>query len=207
MTAADDTPSGTVEGDPPATVPVTVPVTEARARIAEVVGRAEHGGRRTVLTRHGRAAAAVVPVADLERLRALDAARHRDRLLDDAHAVTVAVTLPCDPATAWRSLVDPTLLGRWWPGAVLVDEVGLPVGGVEPAAAEVTAVAAPRLLELAWTDPGPAAASVVRLELVGEQAPTTAVLTHRGLVDVAATAQHRTGWERRLDAWRALLAA
>lgn len=49
-----------------------VPFTEARARLADLVGRVAYGGERVVLTRHGRPAAALVPVADLQRLEALD---------------------------------------------------------------------------------------------------------------------------------------
>lgn len=186
----------------------TLSVTDARARIAEVVGRAEHGGQRTVLLRHGRPAAAVVPVADLERLRALDAAAALARALDDARAVTLATGLAADRATVWDTLVEPGSLRRWWPGATLVDEVGMPVAGVGPAEAEVAALEAPRLLVLRWFDPGDAAASTVRLELLADPADpgaTTVVLTHRGLPDDAAAARHRAAWEERLGAWRALL--
>lgn len=49
-----------------------VPFTEARARLADLVGQVGYGGARVVLTRHGRPAAALVPIADLERLEALD---------------------------------------------------------------------------------------------------------------------------------------
>ena len=50
-----------------------VPFTEARASLADLVGRVAYGGARVVLTRHGKPAAALVPVADLERLEAADA--------------------------------------------------------------------------------------------------------------------------------------
>lgn len=49
-----------------------VPLAQARAQLAELVGRVSYGGERVVLTRHGRPAAALVPIADLDRL--LDAA-------------------------------------------------------------------------------------------------------------------------------------
>ncbi|WP_073481397.1 type II toxin-antitoxin system prevent-host-death family antitoxin [Streptoalloteichus hindustanus] len=45
------------------TTPYELPLTEARARLGELVDEAEHTGRVTYLTRHGRRAAAIVPVA------------------------------------------------------------------------------------------------------------------------------------------------
>ena len=45
---------------------------EARDHLGELIGRAEYGKERITLTRHGRAAAALVPVEDLEALRALE---------------------------------------------------------------------------------------------------------------------------------------
>jgi prevent-host-death family protein len=51
-----------------------VPFTEARARLADLVGRVAYGGARVVLTRHGKPAAALVPVSDLERIEAMETA-------------------------------------------------------------------------------------------------------------------------------------
>jgi prevent-host-death family protein len=45
-----------------------VPVTQARADLAELVSRVGYTGERILLTRHGKPLAALVPVADLERL-------------------------------------------------------------------------------------------------------------------------------------------
>lgn len=45
-----------------------IPVTQARADLAELVNRVGYSGERVVLTRHGKALAALVPVADLEAL-------------------------------------------------------------------------------------------------------------------------------------------
>ncbi len=45
-----------------------VPVTQARAELAELVSQVGYRGERIVLTRHGRALAALVPVEDLEAL-------------------------------------------------------------------------------------------------------------------------------------------
>jgi prevent-host-death family protein len=45
-----------------------VPVTQARADLAELVSRVGYSGERILLTRHGKALAALVPVSDLEAL-------------------------------------------------------------------------------------------------------------------------------------------
>jgi prevent-host-death family protein len=45
-----------------------VPVTQARAELAELVSQVGYRGERIVLTRHGRALAALVPMEDLEAL-------------------------------------------------------------------------------------------------------------------------------------------
>ena len=49
-----------------------VSTTEFRDRAAEVINQAAYGKRRTVIKRHGKPLAAVVPVEDLERLEALE---------------------------------------------------------------------------------------------------------------------------------------
>ena len=45
-----------------------VPVSQARAELSDLVNRVAYGRERIVLTRHGRAVAAIVSAADLERL-------------------------------------------------------------------------------------------------------------------------------------------
>jgi prevent-host-death family protein len=47
-----------------------VPVTQARAELSDLVNRVVYAGERIVLTRHGRAVAAIVSAADLDRLTA-----------------------------------------------------------------------------------------------------------------------------------------
>jgi prevent-host-death family protein len=49
-------------------VAVTISIAKAREQLAELVNRAAYGGERPVLTRRGRPVAAIVPIADLERL-------------------------------------------------------------------------------------------------------------------------------------------
>ncbi len=49
-----------------------VSTTQFRDRAAEVINQAAYGKRRTLIKRHGKPLAAVVPVEDLERLEALE---------------------------------------------------------------------------------------------------------------------------------------
>jgi prevent-host-death family protein len=48
-----------------------IPVTQARAELSDLVNRVVYGGERIVLTRHGKAVAAIVSAADRERLGAV----------------------------------------------------------------------------------------------------------------------------------------
>lgn len=41
---------------------------DARSRFAEIIKEAAHGSQRTVITRHGKDIAAVVPIADVQEL-------------------------------------------------------------------------------------------------------------------------------------------
>jgi len=52
----------------------TLPVSMARGNFSDLVNEVLMFGERVVLERHGKAVAALVSVADLERLEALDAA-------------------------------------------------------------------------------------------------------------------------------------
>jgi len=59
-------------------------VTEARDQLGELVNRAAYSDERIVLTRHGRAVAALVPIAVLHDLEAAeDAADLRAQVLAD----------------------------------------------------------------------------------------------------------------------------
>ena len=49
-----------------------VPITEARDVLGQLVGRVQYGHERIVLTRHGRPAAALVPMDDHEALERLE---------------------------------------------------------------------------------------------------------------------------------------
>ena len=45
---------------------------EARGRLAELINRATYAGERVILTRRGKALAAIVPIADVELLERLE---------------------------------------------------------------------------------------------------------------------------------------
>lgn len=47
-------------------------ISDARDHLGEIVSRAEHAHERTVLTRHGRAVAAVISLEDLRELEAAE---------------------------------------------------------------------------------------------------------------------------------------
>ena len=47
---------------------ISVPAAEARENLAEIINRVAYGDERIVLTRHGKAVVAMVPIEDLEAL-------------------------------------------------------------------------------------------------------------------------------------------
>lgn len=61
-----------------------LPISAARDHLGEIVSKAEHAQERTILTRHGRAVAAVISMDDLRQLEAAedesDLAAARDAL-------------------------------------------------------------------------------------------------------------------------------
>lgn len=73
-----------------------VSTAEARGNLAEVVNRTAYGGERFVVTRHGKALVAIVPVEDatlLDRLRTFVEARDFEGALRE---VARAGTVPWD---------------------------------------------------------------------------------------------------------------
>jgi len=183
-----------------------IPLTDARARIAELVGRAGYGGVRIVLTKHGSPAAALVPVADLDRLRVLDAAA----IVDSPFVVSERVAIDRPLEMVWDTLLSQVRREQWWPELRLEDFVG---GGMEertgtgpPTRGGVLDLVAERLLGLSWRADGWEADTTVRVELAERAGSTLVHLTHTGweqLVDGRRLAdQHRAVWRRRLDTWR-----
>ena len=74
----------------------TMTVAEAKNRFSDVLRRAEYGGERVVVERHGKPVAAIVSTEDLRRLEAADDSAD----LQDAHAALaeakVAGTVPLE---------------------------------------------------------------------------------------------------------------
>ena len=60
--------------------PAEIPATDAREQISEVISKVAFGGERVVITRNGKAQVAVIPIADLDRLKQLDHQREVRRL-------------------------------------------------------------------------------------------------------------------------------
>jgi prevent-host-death family protein len=64
----------------------TVSATEARGRLSKIISQAEFSGERTILTRHGEPAAALVSLDDLRALQmyedAVDVNRARESIED-----------------------------------------------------------------------------------------------------------------------------
>lgn len=59
--------------------PQEIPASEVRGQISEVISRVAYGGERVVISRNGKAQVAVIPIADLERLKQLDGQREARR--------------------------------------------------------------------------------------------------------------------------------
>jgi prevent-host-death family protein len=61
---------------------MNVPITEAKAKLSDLVSRAE-AGEEIVLTRYGKVAARLVPLATAERLPRIGALKGKIRIADD----------------------------------------------------------------------------------------------------------------------------
>jgi len=69
----------------------TLTVAEAKNRFSDVLRRAEYGGERVIVARHGKPVAAIVSTEDLRRLEAAEeAAEEAADLRDAQHALTEA---------------------------------------------------------------------------------------------------------------------
>lgn len=81
---------------------------EAKARISELVDQAEHHGKRVVILRHGKPAAAIVPV-DLALPKRRPRSRMTQEELEQSIQAYVAEFSASEPAI---SAVDDLLSGR-----------------------------------------------------------------------------------------------
>jgi prevent-host-death family protein len=67
---------------------------EMRDNLAEVLNRAAYGQERIIVTRHGKALVAVVPIADLEELERLEDEIDREEVLRSLESVRAEGTVP-----------------------------------------------------------------------------------------------------------------
>ena len=87
----------------PASATGSVSAREVRANMAELLSRARYGHERILVTRHGRADAVLIGLADLERLEALEEAA-------DVRAYDAAKAEDDGTRVAWSDIRD--ALGR-----------------------------------------------------------------------------------------------
>ena len=113
-------------------------LSEARAGLTQLVNRAIDHGQRAIITRHGRAAAAIVPIAALDRLVALDRVSEDRVWIDDSAEPELVdlpvpgpvVAAPVGGAAAPDALVE--CLGRFVRDALSNPEVRAFVEGGQP---------------------------------------------------------------------------
>ena len=59
--------------------PTEIPASKVRGQISEVISRVAYGGERVIISRNGKAQVAVIPIADLDRLKQFDEQRDARR--------------------------------------------------------------------------------------------------------------------------------
>lgn len=65
---------------------IEVTVSEARERLAELLGQVEHGHEQVTITRHGRPVAAIVTMEDLAFMESAEDAFWRKKIAEDQAA-------------------------------------------------------------------------------------------------------------------------
>lgn len=124
--------------------------------------------------------------------------------------------LPHPPATVWRALVDPELLGRWLMPTDFQPRIGhrftfratpLPASNFDGTIhCQVLAIEEGRLLRISWTDPdGSGLDTTVTWRLAPEGRGTRLMLEHAGFdpdrpADAAALRGMGAGWRTTIPA-------
>lgn len=82
----------------------TFTAAEMRENLAEVLNRAAYGQERIVVTRHGKALVAVVPIADLEELERLEDEIDREEIERSLASIHEEGTVPWETVRAEAGL-------------------------------------------------------------------------------------------------------
>lgn len=82
----------------------TVTTAEVRENLSEILNRAAYGQERIVVTRHGKALVAVVPIADLEELERLEDEIDREEILRSLESIEEEGTIPWEQVRAEAGL-------------------------------------------------------------------------------------------------------
>ncbi|KAA0022662.1 type II toxin-antitoxin system prevent-host-death family antitoxin [Antrihabitans cavernicola] len=126
-------------------VSTTVPFVKARAELAQLCSRVSYGSERIILTRNGRPGAALVSIADLEKLRALSTT--------EAPSAEHAIEIAADRPAVWRALTNFRARSDWWPALTMdVYEGGYLCHEWSRDGGEVVAVVPAELLRASWSD-------------------------------------------------------
>lgn len=82
----------------------TVTTAEVRENLSEILNRAAYGQERIVVTRHGKALVAVVPIEDLEELERLEDEIDREEILRAIESIQKEGTIPWEQVKAEAGL-------------------------------------------------------------------------------------------------------
>ena len=77
---------------------------ELREHLAEALNRAAYGQERIIVTRHGKALAAIVPLSDLEELERLEDAIDREEIERSLQSIREEGTVPWEVVRAEADL-------------------------------------------------------------------------------------------------------
>jgi prevent-host-death family protein len=82
----------------------TVTTAEVREHLSEILNRAAYGQERIIVTRHGKALVAVVPIADLEELERLEDEIDRVEIERSIASIREEGTIPWEQVRAEAGL-------------------------------------------------------------------------------------------------------
>ena len=83
---------------------VTVTTVQVRENLSEILNRAAYGQERIIVTRHGKALVAVVPIEDLEELERLEDEIDREEILRSLESIQEEGTVSWEQVRAEAGL-------------------------------------------------------------------------------------------------------